>query len=50
MKTSITLRLIASAASFAITFALFNAVTSLAEPLHLDHGLRLAQLQVPVTR
>jgi hypothetical protein len=50
MKTSITLRLVASAASFAITFGLFNAVTSLAEPPQPDNALHLVQLQVPVTR
>jgi hypothetical protein len=50
MKTSITLRLVATAASFAVTFALFNAVAWLAEPSQIDKGVHLAQTQVPATR
>lgn len=50
MKPSITVRLIAAAASFTITFVLFGAVASLAEPPQPTAGSQLVQAQVPVTR
>ena len=50
MKPSIIVRFIAAAASFTITFVLFGAVASLAEPPPPATGTQLVQAPLPVTR
>ena len=50
MKTSITLRLAAAAASFGTTFVLFSLVASLGEPPQPKAGVQLAQAQLSVRR
>lgn len=50
MKPSIVVRFIAAATSFTVTFVLFSAVASLAEPPPPAAGVQLVQAPLPVTR
>ncbi len=50
MKTSITLRLAAAAASICTTYVLFTMVASLAEPPQAAGAVQMAQTKTPPVR
>ena len=50
MKTSITLRLAAAAASIGTTFVLFSMVASLAEPPQATGAVQVAQAKTATVR
>ena len=50
MKTSITLRIAAAAASFCTTYVLFTLVASLAEPPQATGAVQVAQTKTSTVR